>query len=381
MGFSMRRGSALTAAWLLVAALSELPAGAQTYDANASASEEQPGAPSTQPPEPGEQYPATIAEQARPNQPGAEAEAEAQAARRRRRASPDWRLTVDASVVADSNITNSTDADSVDLSLDGVVLPVPLDPSLREHGGIGVGVSASLRGRVPVAPGVAVAVDAEGFALEQEGSRSDDASVLVAAGIEAETGGGGTLLVQATAFDRNYAGVSAMRGVGIRGRFRQPVGEGQAVSLFIDTRFYDSGYGEEFGGSEAGAYLTYEAVIDPTLSGSVSAYARASWLGADAWSNREYGVSGGLSHYLSGDLIGGVTAGVSHVQFDGPILLLSPDARSDWRLYGSLYIAARRPVLIGLTPSLTYTYNRTSSSIEFYRADRHRLRFGLSRTF
>src|SRR5215217_844102 len=163
----MRRGSALTAAWLLVAAFAALPAGAQTYDANASGGEEQPGAPSTQPPEPGEQYPATIAEQARPNQPEAEAEAEAQAARRRRRASPDWRLTVDASVVADSNITNSTDADSVDLSLDGVILPVPLDPSLREHGGIGVGVSASLRGLVPVAPGMAVAVDAEGFALVQ----------------------------------------------------------------------------------------------------------------------------------------------------------------------------------------------------------------------
>jgi hypothetical protein len=122
-------------------------------------------------------------------------------------------------------------------------------------------------------------------------------------------------------------------------------------------------------------------VIDPTLSGSAGVYARASWLGDDAYSSREFGVYGGLSHYLSAHLVGGVTAGLGRVAYDGPLLLLSPDARSDWRAYGSLYVAARQPVLVGLTPSLTYTYNRTSSSIEFYRADRHRLRFGLSRTF
>jgi hypothetical protein len=172
-----------------------------------------------------------------------------------------------------------------------------------------------------------------------------------------------------------------MQGVGIRTRYRQPVGEGQALTLSIDARTFESDYGEDFGGTEAGAYLTYEAVIDPTLSGSAGFYARASWLGADAYSSREYGAFGGLSHYLTSGLVGGITAGLAYADYDGPILLLSPNPRSDWRAYGSLYIAARRPLLVGLTPSLTYTYNRTSSSIEFYRADRHRLRLGVSRTF
>jgi hypothetical protein len=370
----MRCRAALLGAWLLLAAAGQPGTPSRINDSDAAGGGGQTGAPSTEPPEPGEQYPADLSEQERPSSPEG-------ARRRARRGGADWRLTVDASVVADSNITNSTDAESVDLSLDGVILPVPLDPELRERSGIGVGMSASLRGRIPVAPGFSAAVDAEGFVLEQQGARADDASLLVAAGVEAQMSGGATLLVQATGFDRSYAGVSAMQGVGLRARFRQPTGEGEALSLFVDARFFDSDYGEDFGGTEAGVYLTYEAVIDPTLSGSAGVYARASWLGADAYSSREFGIHGGLSHYLNSFLLGGVTAGLGRTEYDGPILLLSPDARRDWRAYGSLYVATRRPVLVGLTPSLTYTYNRTSSSIEFYRADRHRLRFGLSRTF
>lgn len=365
----MRRGAALISAWLLLAAFAQ-PAPNLAYDPAVAA--EARIAPSTRPPEPGEQYPASIAEQAASNLPEAAP---------RRRAGADWRLTVDASTVADSNVTNSTDRESVDLNLGGTVLPVPLDPELREHGGIGVGLSAHARGRVPVAQGVSAAVDAEGYVLEQEGRLADDASALVAAGVEIAGEGGTTALVQVTGFDRRYAGVSAMHGIGARGRLRVPVGNGQTASLFVDARFFDSDYGEDFGGTEAGAYLSYEAVLRPDLSASAGVYARGSWLGSDAYSSRELGAYGGLSHYLTGDLTVGVTGGLSRVLFDGPIPILSDDPRRDWRWYGSIFVATREPLLVGLTPSLTYTYNRTGSSIEFYRAERHRLRLGLSRTF
>ena len=367
----MRFGWALIAAWLLLAGIDEARAGAG--DQGAASGEEQLSSPSTRPPEPGEQYPARIEEQERENRPRPE--------RRRRRETADWRLSIDASVVADSNITNSTDAETVDLTLNGQVLPVPLDPSLREQSGIGLGLSAHVRGRIPVTGGVSVAVDAEGFVLEQEGGRADDSSALLAAGVELSGESGPTVLIQMIGFDRRYSGVSAMRGIGARARLRQPVGEGQTVALFVDARFFESDYGEDFEGTEAGAYLTYEAVLRPDLSGSLGVYVRGSWLGAEAYSNREFGAYAGLNHYLSGDLIGGLSAGVSRVLFDGPVLALSPDPRSDWRWYGSLYVATRQPVLAGLTPSLTYTFNGTGSSIEYYRADRHRLRLGLSRTF
>ena len=367
----MRRGAALCGFWLLLSAFAEPETLA--YDLAAASSDEQLTAPSTQPPEPGEQYPPRMADQQTTNA----VEQERTAPRR----GPEWRLTVDASAVADSNVTNSTDLETVELDLGGLILPVPLDPSLREHSDVGFGLSAALSGRVPVAERVAVAVDAEGYVLEYDGSVTDDASFLLALGAELAGEGGDTFVVQLTGFERRFGGISAMRGLGVRGRYQLPAGEGNRVSLSIDARFFDSGYGEDFGGTEAGAYLSYEATLAPDLSGSIGVYARGSWLGADAYSNRELGAYGGLNRYLGDYFTGGVSGGFSRVVFRGPILILGPEARRDWRWYGSAYLTTRRPLLVGLTPSLTYTYNRTGSSIEFYRADRHRLRFGLSRTF
>lgn len=344
------------------------------YDPGASLEDRVAGrSPSTTPPEPGEQYPATRTDEALPRR------VEPPQAGNRRGAQ--WRATVDASAVADSNITNATDMDTVELDLGDQVIPVPLDPRYRERGGIGIGVSASVNGRVPAASGVALALDAEGYLLEYEGGATDDASMLLAAGVELSSAGGRIVLVQLTGFERHYGGFTAMRGFGLRGRIVQPVGEGQRVSLLVDARSFQSDYGDDFEGTEGGAYLTYDAVLRPDLSAAVGVYARASWLGADAYSSRDFGIYGGLNHYLGDTLAGGVSAGLSRVTFEGPIVQLSPEARRDWRWYGSAYLTTRRPLLIGLTPSLTYTYNRTASSIEFYRADRHRLRFGLSRSF
>jgi hypothetical protein len=324
----------------------------------------------TQPVEPGEQYPPRIAHEATASPP-------AQPARHR----AEWRLTVDLSVTADSNVTNSTDLPTVDLDLGGVILPVPLDPTLRARSDVGTGISASLTGRVPFAPGLALAVDAEGYAIEYDGGRNDDASLLLAAGVEIGEADGPNARLQATAFRRDYGGLSAMRGVGLRGRYVHPMGGHRRISLLADARFYDSGYGDDFGGTEAGLYLRYETPLAPTLSGSLGLYGRRSWLGADAYSSREIGANGGLGAYVGKLLTAGVSAGIGRVEFDGPIAILGPVPRADWRWYGSLYVTTRRPVLIGLTPSLTYTYGQTDSSILFYQAERHRLRFALSRSF
>ena len=368
----MRRAAALVGAWLMLGAFGEPVTLA--YDPAASL-EDRVAVPSvsTVPPEPGEQYPATRSDEAlerRVLQPQARSGERSQ-----------WRATIDASVVADSNITNATDMETVELDLGDQIIPVPLDPRYRERDGIGVGLSASVNGRVPVGSGVALAVDAEAYLLEYEGGATDDASMLLAVGAELSGGGGRIILVQLTGFERHYGGFTAMRGFGVRGRIVQPVGEGQRVSLLVDARSFDSGYGEDFEGTEGSVYLTYDAVLRPDLSAAIGAYARGSRLGAEAYSSRDLGVYGGLNHYLTGYLAGGISAGLGRVSFDGPIVQLSPDARRDWRWYGSAYLTTRRPLLAGLTPSLTYTYNRTGSSIEFYRADRHRLRFGLSRSF
>ena len=308
------------------------------------------------PVEPGEQYPPTPREEALPTAAPA-----APAAGRR----TEWRLSIDTSVTADSNVTNGTRLHTVPLDLGEGVLPVPVDPNLRERSGIGFGISAAANMRLPIAAEAALAVDVEGYALEYEGPRSDDASALVAAGVEFGAGKAPDGSVQLIAFERWYGGVKALEGVGLRGSWRHPLDPRSNLRLAVDARIFDSGYGDAFGGRQASLYVSYDSVLAPSLSGSAGIYVRREWLRDDAFSSVDAGIYGGLSR----------------TWFDEPFLLLAPDARADWRAYASAWLTTRRPVAWGVLPSLTYTYNRTSSSIPYFTADRHRLRLGLQRRF
>ncbi|HEX8064713.1 MAG TPA: surface lipoprotein assembly modifier [Allosphingosinicella sp.] len=329
------------------------------------------------PVEPGEQYPPEPREEAvRPAVAPSRTKPPAAKAREK-----DFRLSVDLSVTADSNVTNGTNLHSVPIDFGDGPLPVPVDPNLREKSGIGAGMSAAANVRLPIAAGAAVAIDVEGYAVEYEGPRSDDASVLVATGLEFGTGNAPTGSLQLIAFDRWYGGVKALEGVGLRGNWRHALGPRSNLRLAVDARIFDSGYGDAFGGSQASLYVTFDSVLNPSLSFSGGLYGRREWLGDDSFSSLDAGVYGGLSAYLSEDFSGGVTAGLSRTSFDAPFLLLDSDPRADWRLYASGWLSTRRPVALGLHPSLTYTYSRTSSSIPYFSSDRHRLRFGVQRRF
>jgi hypothetical protein len=331
------------------------------------------GGSATVPVEPGEQYPPTAREEAAPV-----AAAPAAPPRPRR---TDVRLSVDMSVTADSNVTNGTRLHDVPIDLGNGPLPVPVDPNLRERSGIGYGVSAAANVRLPIAPEAALAVDVEGYALDYEGPRSDDASALVAAGVEFGSGAVPEGSVQLIAFDRWYGGVKALEGVGLRGHWRVPLDPKSNLRLAVDARIFDSGYGDRFGGREGSLYLSYDTVLGPRLSASAGLYAHRQWLRDDAFSSLDLGAYGGLSAYIGDDFTGGISAGLSRTEFDEPFLLLDPDARSDWRAYGSAWLSTRRALAWGLHPSLTYTYGRTSSSIGYYDSQRHRLRLGLKRWF
>ena len=60
---------------------------------------------------------------------------------------------------------------------------------------------------------------------------------------------------------------------------------------------------------------------------------------------------------------------------------VSPESRTDWRWYSGVYLTTRTPLFLGVFPNLSYTYSRTVSTVPFYRAERHRARLGLRRTF
>ncbi|HYI39462.1 MAG TPA: surface lipoprotein assembly modifier [Allosphingosinicella sp.] len=329
------------------------------------------------PVEPGEQYPPSPTEEAvRPAvavPPAATPPARPRAA--------DFRLSVDLSVTGDSNVTNGTNLRSVPIYVGDEPLPVPVDPNLRKKAGFGAGVSASANMRLPVSAGAALAVDVEAYALEYEGPRSDDASALVAAGLEFGAGNAPTGSLQLIAFERWYGGVKALEGVGLRGNWRRPLGPRSNLRLAVDARIFDSAYGDSFGGSQASLYATYDSVLDPSLSFSGGVYARREWLGDDSFSSLDAGAYGGLSAFLDSNFSGGVTAGLSRTNFDEPFVLLGPDPRADWRIYASGWLTTRRPLALGLHPSLTYTYSRNSSSIPYFSSDRHRLRLGMQRKF
>jgi hypothetical protein len=329
------------------------------------------------PVEPGEQYPPTPKEEA--VRPAVEAPPAAAPPAKSR--SADFRLSVDMSATADSNVTNGTNLRAVPIDTGDGPLPVPVDPNLREKAGIGAGASAAANMRLPIAAEAALAVDVEGYAVEYEGPRSDDESLLVAAGLEFGAGDVPDGSLQLIAFDRWYGGVEALEGFGLRGNWRHPLSPRSNLRLAIDARIFDSGYGDAFGGSQASLYVTYDSVLNPSLSFSGGVYARREWLGDDSFSSLDAGAYGGLSAFLSADFTGGITAGLSRTVFDEPFLLLDPDPRADWRLYASGWLTTRRPVALGLHPSLTYTYSRTSSSIPYFSSDRHRLRFGVQRKF
>lgn len=325
-----------------------------------------------QPVEPGEQYPPARHERAlapAPLKPKSDPREN------------EWKLSVDLSVAADSNRTNGTDLETVEVDYGNGPLPVPLDPNQRAKGGVGRGASVAAGGRLPVAGAMAVALDAEAFVVDYDGSGNDDVSALVAAGVALGSGRSPDAIVQLIAFDRWYGGVEATQGFGLRANYRHALSKGESLRLAVDARIFESGYGESFGGTEGSLYLSYDSVLRPDLSASFGAWAHREWLDDETFSYSEAGVNGGLSHYLSDALTGGVTAGLSRTWFDEPFLMLGPRARRDWRLYGSLWLTTRRPIAWGVRPSLTYTYNRTGSSIDYYSSDRHRLRLGVQRKF
>jgi hypothetical protein len=291
-----------------------------------------------------------------------------------------WRLTVNGGVTADSNIRNASDDRFLEIRRGGTTVPVELDPAFRARGGVGRGASVSGNVKLRLSDGAAIVVDADGQAMDHKGGRNDDISFLLAAGPELTWSEGQSLSVQAVAAQSWYGGRISQRGLGAQVRYAVRVAPGTRVSLSLDGRSVDSGYGRGFGGEQAGAYLGASTVVDPVTSASFGLFARREWLRADEYSNTELGLYAGLSRYV-GPFTGSLTAGISRTRYDAPLLYLSDQRRQDWRWNAGVQLTTREPIGMGVYPTIGYSYTRTDGTIEFFDADRHRLRLGVRRTF
>ena len=298
-----------------------------------------------------------------------------------RRDGQPWNLSVNAGVTADSNVTNATDDRFLSFRQGDVTIPVELSPAFRARSGIGRGASVSGGVKLRLSDGAAIAVSAEGHAQDYKGGRNDDISFLLAAGPELTWSEGRSASLQVTAGDSWYGGTSTSRGVGLRARYSVRIAQGKTVSLFADARSFKSGYGRAFGGEQANVYLGASAVLDPVTTASFGLFARREWLRDDAYSNFETGLYGGVSRYLGSMFTGSVTAGFSRTVYDAPLLFLSDEKRDDLRFNAGVSLTTREPIGMGVYPTIGYSYNRTDGSIDFFDADRHRVRLGVRRTF
>jgi hypothetical protein len=291
-----------------------------------------------------------------------------------------YRLTIDFAAIADSNATNGTRLREVPVLVEGERVPVPLDPRLRRKSGLGRSAALSASATVPIARVASVIASADAYYVDYAGSLSDDASVTFATGLELGPQAHRTTL-EAMLFDRWYAHESAMAGWGLRLSHRSAIAPGQTLRAVGEARVYRSGYGRAFDGRQASAWVSYDAVLDPSLTASASVYVRRDALRDRAYASTEVGGAASLAYYLGPDFSGALTLGVGRAWFDAPIPYLATFAREDWRPSAAVSVTTRHPVLWGFYPSLAYSYGRTASSLPFYASDRHRLRLGVARTF
>lgn len=289
-----------------------------------------------------------------------------------------WHLNFDFGLAPDSNINSATDVRSISIfGQDGYVL----SRDARRRSGIGQTATVSSGVRLRLSDGMAVLLDADGQVVNQPGRAADDISALIAAGPELTMKNGARLAVQAEIAQRWYGGKVAQRGPGLRVNYQRNLSAGAKLGLQGEVRRVTSGYAADYDGWEYSAYATYERVVRRSMVASATLFARREDLRSRPYSSTEAGASLGIGGELPRGINAGVTMGLSRVWFDAPLMLLSEKTRRDWRLNARAYAGLRSVRVLGFSPSVTYTYNRTETPIDFYRTDRHRLVFGLARYF
>jgi hypothetical protein len=291
-----------------------------------------------------------------------------------------WDVSVDFGFAPDTNINSATTDRTIDVAFGNSTLPVTLDPGARKTTGVGQVASVSGGVRIRMGDGLAMVVDADGNAVNYRGKRADDISSLVAAGPELTFTDGTRVTVQMVGTQRWYGGQRAATTYGAKANVTRNLGEGARVAAQIDVRRIDSGFAETFDGWQFGGYLSYEQVLRRSLVASLSGFARREPLRSDAYSNTEFGVSAGLGGELPFGLNAGLSVQASRANFDAPLAIFG-QTRRDWRMQGRAYLGSRDIRLAGFSPSLTYTYSSTRSTIDLYDFDRHRVEVTVARYF
>ena len=87
-------------------------------------------------------------------------------------------LTVDVGMAPDSNITNGTNAETVDVNFGGFMIPLTLNPSARQKSGLGQSLIVSSSYRTRLSPTAKLLVEFDSQTTNYAGKTADDLSLI-----------------------------------------------------------------------------------------------------------------------------------------------------------------------------------------------------------
>ncbi len=298
------------------------------------------------------------------------------------RANRAWRLDFDFGIVPDSNINNATAADQITVLLWGAV-PLPLTLDQQAQAKAGVGQTASLSGwaRVPMMDDASLLVDVDTAGTNFQGGSYDDYQAQVAAGPEIRLGYDASVSAQAVGAQRWYGGKLVSRQAGVKAAAQVALSRRDRIGVQIDARRTDARFDAAYDGWQMAGYASYEHAVAPALVASAGVFARRDALKADAYSSTEYGATLGVGGELPLGVNFGVSGSVSKAVFDAPMPLFSLDPRDDKRFTARATLGNRKLAVWGFSPQVSVSFTRIDSSVEYYKTDRTRFRFALTRYF
>ena len=292
-----------------------------------------------------------------------------------------WAFNFDFGFAPDSNITNGTNAETVDVNLGPFTVPLTLDAAARSKSGTGQFTTLAATARFGLIGETRLLVEGNSQLTNYSGKSYDDFASELSVGPEIDLNDDTVMTMQAVGSRRWYGGKIASTGYGIRAGIQHELTESQRVGFTLDARRNESGFSSAYSGWQIGAYASYERVIARRFIASASLFGRRDALTSASFSDYEVGGSLAIGGELPLGLNASISAGASRAWYDAPIGIFSANPRTDWRLNGRAQLGLRSLRVAGFSPSIAYNYSASLSSLTLYDSKRSRFRFALARYF
>lgn len=288
---------------------------------------------------------------------------------------------LDLGIAPDSNITNGTSAETVDIAFGNQTIPLTLDNQARQRSGTGQTVGLTSTARIGFSGDTRLLIETDANFVNYKGQGSDDIFAQIAIGPDFRLGDETRLSVTALGSHRWYGGQKAQLAGGLRASLLHNLSDSARLGFSLDARRNDSGIASAYSGWQFGGTATFEKAIARRFIASATLFGRRDALNSRSYSGTELGANLGFGGDLPLGLTAGISGGVSRAAYDAPLVLFGSEPRKDWRLNARVQLGIRAFRFLGFSPSLTYSFSKSASSLTLYDSTRHRLRFGLARYF